>query len=136
MSVAEKPAFLDSNVLLYLLADEPRKVSLVRALLKSRPTISVQVLNEITNVCRRKLGQSWEDIDDIIDVVQQLCTVVPLSMETHNLARHIASRYGIAFYDACIVAAAMSANCRILYTEDMHHGLKVGAGLTIINPFK
>ncbi|MFC4278705.1 PIN domain-containing protein [Achromobacter aloeverae] len=135
MTGTERPAFLDSNVLLYLLADEPRKVALVRALLKRRPTISVQVLNEITNVCRRKLGLAWDEIGELIDVIRQLCTVTPLSLETHDLARHIAPRYGMAFYDACIVAAAMLADCRILHTEDMHHGLKVAPNLTIVNPF-
>ncbi|ALM87088.1 PIN domain-containing protein [Bordetella sp. N] len=136
MIEADKPAFIDSNVLLYLFADEPSKVGVVRTLLKGRPTISVQVLNEVTNVCRRKLGRSWEEIDEIIDVIQQLCSVSPLTLEIHNFARQIASRYEISFYDACIVAAAASTDCSVLYTEDMHYGLKVGARLTIVNPFK
>jgi predicted nucleic acid-binding protein len=33
-----------------------------------------------------------------------------------------------------IVAAALEANCTILYTEDLQNGQKIGA-LTIRNPF-
>jgi len=51
-------------------------------------------------------------------------------------------RYKFSFYDSMIVAAALEANCSILYSEDMQHKQviknpeKNGAGkLTIINPF-
>ena len=37
-------------------------------------------------------------------------------------------------YDALIVAAALQANCDVLYTEDLQHGQKFG-GLSIRNPF-
>ena len=37
--------------------------------------------------------------------------------------------------DATIVAAAIRTDCRILYSEDMQHGQKIGY-LTIENPFQ
>ncbi len=52
MSGAE--AFFDSNVLIYLLSDDQAKASRAEELLGRGGTISVQVLNEITNVARRK----------------------------------------------------------------------------------
>ena len=42
--------------------------------------------------------------------------------------------YKIPFWDALIIAAAKSANCKILFTEDLSHGMKI-AGIEIINPF-
>lgn len=52
-----------------------------------------------------------------------------------TLNSSIAERYGLAFYDACIVAAASIEGCHALYTEDMHHGLIIEESLTLRNPF-
>ena len=46
----------------------------------------------------------------------------------------IKQRYKLSFYDAMIVAAALSAGCKRLYSKDFHHGLKFGA-LEIVNLF-
>ncbi|AMM40220.1 twitching motility protein PilT [Candidatus Desulfofervidus auxilii] len=42
--------------------------------------------------------------------------------------------YKISFWDALIVAAAQRAVCKILFTEDLSHGMKI-AGIEIVNPF-
>lgn len=47
--------FMDSNVVLYLLSEDSTKADKAESLLKAGPVISVQVLNEVTHVCRRKL---------------------------------------------------------------------------------
>ncbi|KAA0182706.1 PIN domain-containing protein [Cupriavidus gilardii] len=128
-------AFIDSNVVLYLLSEDARKANRSEALLRTRPMISVQVLNEVTSVCVRKLDMAWHEIADLVDAVKSFCTVVPLTVDIHDSARRLAERYGFAFYDACIVATASMSGCQILYTEDMHDGLIVEDGLTIRNPF-
>lgn len=136
MSAVEKTkVFLDSNVVLYLLSGDAAKADRAEALLRLRPTISVQVLNEVTNVCVRKLGMAWQEIGQFLELVRSLCTVVPLTVEMHDLARRMAQRHGLAFYDACIVAAASIEGCHALYTEDMHHGLIIEDSLTLRNPF-
>ncbi len=127
--------FIDSNVVLYLLSEDARKANRSEALLRTRPTISVQVLNEVTSVCVRKLDMAWHEIADLVDAVKSFCTVVPLTVDIHDSARRLAERHGFAFYDACIVATASMSGCQILYTEDMHDGLIVEDGLTIRNPF-
>jgi predicted nucleic acid-binding protein len=127
--------FVDSNVVLYLLSDDAIKADRAEALLKLRPTISVQVLNEVANVCVRKLGMAWGEVGEFLELVRNFCNIVPLTVEIHDRARHIAERYGLAFYDACIVAAALVEGCRSLYTEGMHHGLVVEDRLTLQNPF-
>ncbi|CAJ9343539.1 PilT domain-containing protein [Burkholderia pseudomallei] len=136
MSGADKTkVFVDSNVVLYLLSSDTVKADRAEALLRRRPTISVQVLNEVTNVCVRKLGMAWREVDQFLELVRQFCVVAPLTIEMHDLARRIAERYGLAFYDACIVAAASIEGCHVLYTEDMHHGLIIEDSLTLRNPF-
>nr|WP_283163649.1 PIN domain-containing protein [Brenneria tiliae] len=126
---------MDSNVVLYLLSADPAKADRAEALLKTNPVIGVQVINEVTNVCRRKLAMSWEDIGSFLELVRGFCDVAPLTVEVHDRARHLAERYQFSFYDACIVAAAATAGCQILYSEDMNHGQTLEGGLTIRNPF-
>lgn len=127
--------FVDSNVVLYLLSADAAKAERAEALIRQRPAISVQVLNEVTQVCRRKLGMAWNEIGAFLDVVKSLCHVVPLTVAVHDGARCLAERYGLSFYDACIVAAAQIEGCDVLYTEDMHHELIVEDSLTLRNPF-
>ncbi len=127
--------FLDTNVLLYLLsADEP-KADRAEALLAARGIVSVQVLNELASVATRKLGLTWRQLGDLIAAVRERCEVQSLTEEGHDQARELAERYRLSFYDAAIVSSALLAGCRVLYSEDMHHGLKVDRSLTIRNPF-
>jgi predicted nucleic acid-binding protein len=53
--------FLDSNVLLYAFTADAR-AAVAQALLERGSVTSVQGLNEFTNVTRRKLGMSWEEV--------------------------------------------------------------------------
>ncbi|WP_186207329.1 PIN domain-containing protein [Burkholderia gladioli] len=135
MSGVKPRIFVDSNVVLYLLSSDVAKADRAEALLRQKPLISVQVLNEVTNVCVRKLGMAWGEVGQFLELVRGLCKVVPLTVEVHDRARRIAEHRQLAFYDACIVAAASEAGCETLYTEDMHHGLIIEESLTLRNPF-
>lgn len=126
--------FLDSNVILYLLSADADKANTAEALLGQKPTISVQVLNEITSVCHRKLKMPWSETQDLLAAVKASCTVVPLTVDTHAQAVSIAQQHQLSFYDAHIVAAAVACGAHTLLSEDMHDGLTL-QGLRIQNPF-
>jgi predicted nucleic acid-binding protein len=129
---------VDSNVLIYLFSDETTKADKADALVgggESKPVISTQVMNEVTLVMSRKMGLSWPEIEAILDDVEVLCEVVPLTLEVHKEARRVAAHYGLRFYDACIVAFALLNACEVLYSEDMHHGKIIFDRLTVANPF-
>ncbi|HEY0294548.1 MAG TPA: PIN domain-containing protein [Bordetella sp.] len=128
--------FLDSNVILYSLSSDQDKIRAAVSLLARRPTISVQVLNEVANVCTTKLRMAWDKTDLFLQEMRDLCRIMPLTIEAHENAVQLAQRYRLPFYDACIAASARAANCRVLYTEDLHHGLVVEDSLLIQNPFK
>ncbi len=128
------PVFLDSNVVLYLLSADARKADKAEALLAQQPCISVQVLNEVTSVCRRKLGMPWPEVQDLLLAVKASCTVLPLTVDTHAHAVSIAQQHQLSFYDAHIVAAAIQSGASTLMSEDMHEGLAVGP-IKIQNPF-
>jgi predicted nucleic acid-binding protein len=126
--------FFDTNLLVYAFLDvEKRQRAL--DLLASGGVISVQVLNEFTNVARRKRQRSWPDIQNAVSVIcAQFPDIVPLTADTHRVALALAREHDFAFYDALIVASAIEAGCDVLYSEDMQHGRAIG-GLTIRNPF-
>jgi predicted nucleic acid-binding protein len=127
--------FLDSCVLIYALSEGDERAPIAEELLASGGIISVQVLNELASVARRKLTLSWPEVRQALESVRVLCEPpVPISLETHASAVEIAERYGYHIYDALILAAALEAGCRVLYSEDMQHGQAIGS-LTIHNPF-
>jgi predicted nucleic acid-binding protein len=127
--------FLDTNVLLYLLSGDKPKADRAEALLAERGIVSVQVLNELASVATRKLGLTWRQLGDLVAAVRKHCEVESLTEEGHDQARELAERYRLSFYDAAVVSSALLAGCRVLYSEDMHHGLKIDRSLTIRNPF-
>jgi len=54
-----------------------------------------------------------------------------------NIAQALAfaRKYKFSYYDSLILAAALSAGCETLATEDMQNGQLVEDMLTIRNPF-
>ena len=127
-------AFLDTNVLLYLLSEDTNKAGRAEALVAAGGTVSVRVLNEFAAVAARKLGLTVAEIREILATIRAVCTVVPVDVETHDLALDLAEQYRLSIYDALIVASALRAACSLLYTEDFQHGQKVER-LAIRNPF-
>ena len=127
--------FADTNVLLYLLSQDSQKADAAEAILNTGVTISVQVLNETTQVLRRKVKLSWSETHEFLSLIRSLCRVTPLTLQTHIKGLKLAERYQFSVYDSMIVAAALLADCQILYSEDMQHGLLVEGQLLIQNPF-
>jgi predicted nucleic acid-binding protein len=127
-------AFLDTNILLHLISSEPAKADRAEALIAAGGVISVQVLNEFVSVATRKLAMSLPEIREVLSAIRVLCSVEPLSVETHDLGLDLAERFGYSIYDSLIIAAALLAKCAVLYSEDMQHGQKI-EGVMIRNPF-
>ena len=128
-------SFLDSNVILYLASGQPAKADRAEELVASGGTISVQVLNEIANVARRKMGMSWAEIRDFLSLVRGLFKVEPVTLEIHDAGVHLAERYRLSVYDAMIASAALLAECDTLFSEDLQDGLLVNGRLRVVNPF-
>ena len=133
MSDAE--SFFDTNVLLYLLSADADKADRVEGLLERSGVISVQVLNEFTSVATRKLGLSYAEVRELLDTVRAVCTTHPLTLEHYDKGIEIAERYRYSFYDSVIVASALLAGCKTLYSEDLQHRQTIDNRLTVINPF-
>ena len=127
--------FLDSNIVLYLLSGDAAKADRAQALLEVGGVISVQVLNEVTSVCRHKLKMPWPEVDALLLAVKAACEVLPLTLASHEKAVELAKRFQLSFYDANIVACAMLYGAPVLLSEDMQNGMLID-GPAIQNPFK
>jgi len=87
----------DTDVLICIAFGDPLKADQAEAVLDRGGAISMQVLNEWTNVARRKIRMTW---------------------------------------DAMIAAAALRADCDVLWSEDLQHGMTLDDRLRIVNPFR
>lgn len=129
-------SFFDTSVLLYLLSSETKKADRVEALLAESGVISVQVLNEFTAVASRKLSMPLGEIREVLETIRSICRTEPLTADDHDRAGEIMERYKFSFYDSVIVASALHARCKILYSEDLQHGQVIEKQLRVANPFK
>jgi predicted nucleic acid-binding protein len=127
--------FFDTNVVLHAFRPDDDRGRVAETLLAAGGTLSVQVLNELVAVARRKLNRDWKEVHRALDILRVFCPEpVPLRIETHERAVRIAERHEYSIFDSLIIAAALDAGATTLYSEDMRDGQTID-GLTIRNPF-
>ena len=134
------PVFVDSNILLYAVdAADPRKQRVARdwraELWKSRlGRVSFQVLNEFyVNAVRLKPAASDEARSEVRDLMAWNPVVVDAGVIERGWK--LQDRYQLSFWDSLIVAAAKTASCEFLLTEDLQDGQKLD-GVEVVNPFR
>ncbi len=132
--------FLDTNILIYFYsADEKNKQDIALNLIdkySDRSLISIQVINELSNILFKKFKLSSTEIENIVLEIDNYINIVNFSTTTQIKALKIKEKYKLQFYDSLIVATAIENSCAILYSEDMQDGMLIDNVLTIINPFK
>jgi predicted nucleic acid-binding protein len=133
MSGADR--FFDTSVLLYLLSGDTDKADRIETLLSTRGMVSVQVLNEFAVVAMRKLKMPLNEVREILDTIRAVCTIEPLTIETHDQGVAVCERHRFSLYDSMIVAAALISGAKTLYSEDLQHGQLIENRLRVTNPF-
>lgn len=130
--------FLDSNVLIYLYSeDESEKADLAQQCAQEPDTwISTQVLNEVSNVLRRKQKQTYPAILKVIQELQGNFQVTTVTTQTIEQALLLGERYRYSYFDSLMLASALEQGCTLLYSEDMQHGQVIEGVLQIVDPFK
>src|SRR5271163_4563526 len=129
-------SFFDTNVLVYLASGDAAKADRAEAAVAAGGAISVQVLNELANVARRKMLMSWAETHAFLATLRGLLTVHPLTLDAHETGLGLAERYSLSTYDAMIAASALHAGCDILWSEDMQDGMALDDQIRIVNPFR
>ena len=132
--------FIDTNIWLYSFMEQNyKKAEISRKLIEANFTkiiLSTQVLNEICFNLIKKANYSEQDIKILIkNMIDNFHTTV-VDEEIVLFASSLREKYKFSYWDSLIVSSALKNNCKILYTEDMHHGLIVDGVLEIVNPFK
>ena len=135
--------FIDSNIFVYLFDENDlRKWQIARTLVhraleNSSAVISFQVVQETLNVITKKLAVpvTPQDAMQFLDKMLFPLWKINPSRMLYQRGLDIQSRYQFSFYDSLIIAAALEAGCKTLYSEDLQHGQQIEQ-LTIQNPFK
>lgn len=134
--------FLDTNIFVYVFTDAAaekarRARELIRdALSSGRGVISYQVAQEFINVSLRGFAKPFSpgDVEQYLTGVLRPLMAVQSSPGLFLEALYLRNRHQLAWYDSLIVAAAVQAQCQILYTEDLQTGRRFG-NVRVENPF-
>jgi predicted nucleic acid-binding protein len=134
--------FLDTNILVYTfdlsvpLRRAQARELVERALTTRQGLISYQVVQEFLNVALRKFDVPLTATDCrqyLEQVLVPLWRISPTAV-LYRAALDIQEQSGYGFYDSLIVASALDARCRTLYSPDLQDGREFGA-LTVVDPF-
>ena len=134
--------FFDTNVLVYLFdADSPEKQSraqdaLQKALERGAVVISTQVLQEFFVTVTRKLARPLPagEAEAALRRLMELA-VVQVDPDLILAAAVSSRRDRISFWDALILAAASTAGCEVVLSEDLQNGQSFGR-VRVDNPLR
>lgn len=132
--------FVDTNVLLYSVdvtdaAKHARARQWIDALWSTDSgRLSWQVLNEFYWNSVRKLKTPAARVRENVETLA-LWQPVNFGLGLLHRAWYWSDRGGVAYWDSLILAAAESAGCKYLLSEDFQAGQRFG-DLTVLNPFR
>lgn len=135
------PHFLDTNVLVYSISDDPRearKRERAEVLLSDRNgALSIQVLQEFYVQATRATRPDRTTHENAVNLIKAWTRfkVQEMTFAVLDAALEIKAAYGFSYWDSAIIAAARALGCATLYTEDMAHGRQI-EGVVIVNPFR
>ena len=136
-----KPVFLDTNVLLYSIsrddAEAPKRERAIELLERDDCAISAQVLQEFYVQATRpsRAHPVPHELAAGLMRAWSRCRVQETTGILVHAALDLKARYGFAYWDAAIVAAALAQGCSTLFTEDLPHE-QVVEGVRIVDPFR
>jgi predicted nucleic acid-binding protein len=142
MNVGSQPSFVDTNVLVYAVADDDPARQLAAQTLVDTLTAaqalhtSTQVLQELYVVLTRRVRRKFTNAA-AIDYLDRIARA-PVTTTDYKLVRQAAELSGrdaFSFWDALVLVAAARSGATRLYTEDLQHGRTV-LGVQIVNPFR
>lgn len=120
--------FLDTNIFVYSFdrragSKQGGAQGLIESALSTRlGVISTQVIQEFLNVATTKFAKplTVHDSARYLDMVLAPLCEVYASLALYRTALHIQEETAYSFYDSLIIAAAIHADCRMLYSENFY----------------
>ena len=132
--------FVDTNILLYAISNHPseaEKNQQARAILGGSDLVfSVQVLQEFYVQATRPTRTDPLTHEEATALIQYWLRhrIIPITVQVMQDALDIKKRYQTSYWDAAILAAAASAGCSDLLSEDLNPGQSYNT-VRVINPF-
>lgn len=132
--------FVDSNIWIYAFfpSDREQYVRILAFLKKlfreKHVVVSFQVINEVCFYLRKN-GFPEQKLKKIIRAFSKRCAVTEFSRPTLEAASDLRKKHSFSYWDSLIAAAAISAGCKTLYSEDMQDN-RVIESTQIKNPLK
>jgi len=135
------PVFVDTNVLVHRAdASDPVRQSRAdawyRFLWRSRAgRLSFQILLELYSVLTRKLTPGFDE-SEAREIVRELTAWQPVLVDLTVVERawFLQKDHLLSWWDALVVAAAQTCECRVLLTEDLQDG-QVFDSVRVVSPF-
>jgi len=136
-------SFIDTNVFLYNIDDSDQRkhkiaTEIIRTALEDgKSCISHQVIQECLSAGLRKakIPLSLHTAHNYLRTVLIPLWGIKPSQALYERGLDLQARCQFSFYDSLIVAAALEAGCKTLYSEDLQNDMRIEQ-LTIRNPFK
>jgi predicted nucleic acid-binding protein len=132
--------FIDTNVLLYSLDEEPqsqpKRQMAQQILMTERWGWSVQVAAEFfvnATSPKRPFRMAAADAAALLENWFQY-PILELTPELVRESVDLHQRFQISYWDAAILVAAKRMNCQSVYSEDLNAG-QTYDGVLVINPF-
>jgi predicted nucleic acid-binding protein len=130
---------LDTNVLVYaegVNGDSLRSaaLSLIEQIDPQNTFVPVQVLGELFRVLVRKAHWKPEQARASLLSWQDSFPLIETSATVLFAAAELSANHNLGIWDAVVLSAAAGAGCRLLLSEDLHHGF-TWSGVTVVNPF-
>ena len=130
----------DTNILLYAVStipSEAAKGARAREVLgEDSLALSVQVMAEFYHQATRRSRPGRLSHEGAMEFLYGLADlpVQPATLEIFRRGTDLCNRFGISYWDAAILAAAMAMGCDVVYSEDMSDQQNYD-GVRVINPF-
>ncbi len=131
---------LDTNILAYAegLGDAARRdgaLHLLQCLPAEHVVLPAQVLGEL---CRIMIGKARRSPDLARTIALQWADsfeVAASNWAAFQAAFDLMVDHGLGIWDALILAVSAENHCRLLLSEDLHHGF-TWRGVTVVNPYR
>ena len=130
---------LDTNVLVYAFSNAGRdavKARIAREWINREDWgVTVQVLQEFyVNAIRAPHQIGHDEAIAMIEEIASSRPVIGTDIALMRIALQLKRRYGIAYWDAAVIAGARRLGAAVLVSEDFSHGQEYG-GVRVLNPF-
>lgn len=132
--------FVDTNVLIYAYrispGDERKRELALELLSRTDLVLSVQVLQEFYAQATRVSAPGALTHGEAVGTIESLTRfpIQDVTLEVLRLALALRERFGLAYWDCAILAAARFTGCDIVYSEDLSHEQDYD-GVRVTNPF-